>query len=219
MIRSRGQGRRRFRSVVELSLWVFAACSLGYAGWMAADASIYQLRADREVTALIERASASPARTPVLPPVELGTPIGRLSIPALELSVVVAEGIDDGVLRRAVGRVPSSALPGETGNLVLAGHRDTFLRELENVRAGELVVVESAAGRHVYEVEWTEIVEPEAVEMMDPTDYPALTIVTCYPFRYIGPAPQRFVVRARRVLDERREPVLSPPPAGVRIGG
>jgi sortase A len=189
----------RFRLGLELTLWIVAAATLGYAGWMAADAGLYQLRAEREVEAMLERlppGNDDPGRGVRAEP---GAPVGRLSIPAVDLSVVVAEGIDDDVLRRAVGRMPRSAWPGEDGNVVLAGHRDTFLRELEHVRVGERILLESASGRHEYEIEWTDVVDPDAVEVIADTAYPALTLVTCYPFRYVGPAPRRFVVRARQL--------------------
>jgi sortase A len=102
------------------------------------------------------------------------------------------------VLRRALGHLPRSARPGEDGNIVLAGHRDTFFRALEGVQVGEELQLDSAAGRDHYRVEWAAVVEPRQIAITQPSGYPALTLVTCYPFHYIGSAPYRFVVRARR---------------------
>jgi sortase A len=98
-----------------------------------------------------------------------------------------------------LGHLPESARPGEDGNIALAGHRDTFFRFLEQVPVGEEFVLESAAGRESYRVEWAVVVEPEQVELVRDAGYPALTLVTCYPFRYVGRAPYRYVIRARRV--------------------
>jgi sortase A len=127
------------------------------------------------------------------------------------LLVVVAEGTGEEVLRRAAGRLVGGALPGEDGNLVLAGHRDTFFRPLREIEIGDPVVVERASGVDVYTVEWTRVVGPRQVEVTRDAGYPALTLITCYPFRYIGEAPERFVVRARRTERIAQEPPAGPP--------
>ena len=126
-----------------------------------------------------------------------GTALAQLSVPRLGLAVVVAEGTSEQVLRRAVGRLSTGALPGEEGNLVLAGHRDTFFRPLREIEVGDRVTVERGAATDVYVVEWTRVVSPQTIEVAADAGYPALTLVTCYPFNYIGRAPERFVVRAR----------------------
>ena len=170
---------------IEASLWLGAAVALGLATWMASDAWLFQLRASPFATRADKTTLAD------------GAPLARLEIPDLDISVVVAEGVSSSVLRRAVGHLPASARPGEDGNVTLAGHRDTFLRRLERIRAGDIVVLDSADGRHRYRIEWTRVVEPGDVEVTDDVGYPALTLVTCYPFRYVGSAPERFVVRGR----------------------
>jgi sortase A len=160
--------------------------------WLKAEAFLYQRTA--------EPPNASSARLHTASnglPVASGTPIGRLVIPRLDVDVVVAEGSSDSVLRRAVGRVERSASPGQSGNIVLAGHRDTFFRPLAEIRSGDLIVLESGAGEQRYRVEWTRVVDPKDVNALRPSSYPALTLVTCYPFQYVGSAPLRFVVRAR----------------------
>ena len=122
--------------------------------------------------------------------------IGRIEIPRLSLSVMTREGADAATLRRAVGHVPSTALPGEPGNAAFAGHRDTFFRKLRDVRKGDEIVFTTSAGTHRYVVNELRVVQPSDVSVLEPTASPVLTLVTCYPFNYIGPAPERFIVRA-----------------------
>jgi sortase A len=175
---------------LEIVFWGVAVVCLGWAGWAWGDARWYQAaHGDRLATVEAVGAAARPV-------IAAGTPLARLSVPRLDLAVVVAEGTGERVLRRAVGRLATSALPGENGNLVLAGHRDTFLRPLREIEIGDQVLVERSQGVDVYTVVWTRIVGPEQVEVTQDTGHQALTLVTCYPFGYIGQAPQRFVVRA-----------------------
>jgi LPXTG-site transpeptidase (sortase) family protein len=128
-----------------------------------------------------------------------GAPLALLEAPRLGLSVVVAEGIDGATLRRAVGHMPQTPRPGEPGNSAIAGHRDTHFLPLKEIRAGDELTLQTSSGSFRYEVEWIRIVEPTALEVIAPTDHPALTLITCYPFSYLGDAPHRFVVRARQV--------------------
>jgi sortase A len=188
---------------LERLLWLVAAGSLGLVLWMMGDAYLFQLRAGDLLPGAGERSrvedSSRRPRPAARQPILVGTPVARLAIPHLDYSVIVAEGATSKVLRRAVGHLPASARPGESGNVVLAGHRDTFFRRLEHVERGDRIVLESEAGAETYRIEWTAVVEPQDVEVMADTGYPALTLITCYPFRYVGNAPQRFVVRARRL--------------------
>jgi sortase A len=126
----------------------------------------------------------------------LGSAIGRLEIPRIGVSVVVLEGSDTEALRLGVGRLHNSALPGEPGNVVLAGHRDTFFRSLRDIRPGDRISLRTPQGTFAYTVDWTSVVNPADTAVLRPTANPALTLVTCYPFYYIGSAPQRFIVRA-----------------------
>src|SRR4029079_2300001 len=125
-----------------------------------------------------------------------GEVVGRLEIPRLSLSPVVFEGADPDVLERGAGHLPGSALPGDSGNTVLAAHRDTFFRPLRAIQVGDVVKIHTRPKNSVYVVQSARIVEPDDVDVLKPTSEPALTLITCYPFRYIGPAPERFVVRA-----------------------
>lgn len=125
-----------------------------------------------------------------------GAVVGRLEIPRLSLSTVVFEGADQDVLERGAGHLPGSALPGDRGNTVLAAHRDTFFRPLRGIRVGDVVRIHTEPKDSVYVVESARVVAPDEVDVLRPTPQPALTLITCYPFRYVGPAPERFVVRA-----------------------
>lgn len=124
--------------------------------------------------------------------------IGRIIIPRLGVRGIVKEGVDDRTLRRAVGHVPGTALPGESGNVGLAAHRDTFFRGLDRLEPGDRIRLTTLEGSFDYVVDSTQVVEPSATEVLQNTGEPVLTLVTCFPFRYVGRAPMRYIVRARR---------------------
>jgi sortase A len=128
-------------------------------------------------------------------------PIAVLRIPKIRLEVPVLPGTDDRTLDRAVGHITGTAQPGTTGNIGIAGHRDGFFRGLSAITTGDVIEVDTLHGKDVYRVERTWVVEPEEVSVLEPTSTPALTLVTCYPFYFIGSAPQRFIVRAARAGD------------------
>jgi len=127
-----------------------------------------------------------------------GTPLAILRIPSIRLEVAVLQGVDEWTLNRAVGTIPGMALPGETGNVGIAGHRDGFFRRLKDVRQGDVIELVTLEGTEEYAIAETRIIDPDAVEVLAPTPEPAITLVTCYPFYYVGSAPQRYVVRAVR---------------------
>jgi sortase A len=126
-------------------------------------------------------------------------PLAVLEIPRIELSVLVLDGIDEWALNRGVGRIPGTAESTAEGNVGIAGHRDGFFRALRGVAPGDVVEWRGGEGLRRYQVEWTRIVAPEDVAVLEPTDHAALTLVTCHPFFFVGPAPERFVVRAREI--------------------
>ena len=128
--------------------------------------------------------------------------IGRLSVPRLHLSVMVREGIDAETLQLAVGHIPSTVLPGEAGNVGVAGHRDTFFRGLKDLRSKDEIHFSTPTGDFSYEVESLMIVEPDDIAVLAASSSNTLTMVTCYPFSYIGNAPKRFIVKARQVLPQ-----------------
>jgi sortase A len=166
-------------------LWIVGLLCLGYWTEMTLKARWSQIQGARDLEHSV--VSTAPA---------LGDVVGRIEIPRLKLSTIVFEGADDAELQRGAGHLPASALPGNRGNMVLAAHRDTFFRPLRNIRVGDRVHIHQPHGDSVYIVKSAWIVDPDQVDVLKPTAEPALTLITCYPFRYIGPAPERFVVRA-----------------------
>ncbi len=127
---------------------------------------------------------------------DFGAPLAVLSIPKIGLEVAVLPGTDDLTLNRGVGLIEGTPRPGETGNSGIAGHRDGFFRGLKDVVAGDVIEVRSLSARRSFVVESIRIVRPEDVWVLEPTSSPVLTLVTCYPFYFIGSAPQRYIVRA-----------------------
>ncbi|MBZ5514493.1 MAG: class D sortase [Acidobacteriia bacterium] len=128
-----------------------------------------------------------------------GSVVGSLENPRIGLSVMVLEGTDGNTLKLGAGHLTGSGLPGGGGNMVIAGHRDTFFRPLRNVRVGDVIDLISPEGTDHYEVVWRRVVAPDDIGALQPTRRGVLTLVTCYPFSYIGAAPERLVVRAKRV--------------------
>jgi sortase A len=182
---------------LERLLLAVAFVCFGYYTYVSAEAYLYQAYENRELDRILASAPArSPAPASAIPRPAPGEMIGRVEIPRLGVSVVVRAGSDARTLQLAVGHVAGTALPGERGNMGLAGHRDTFFRRLQDIEADDEIRVVTPRGTFSYRVERTVIVEPTDVWVLDPTTTPTLTLVTCYPFTYIGSAPQRFIVRA-----------------------
>ena len=125
-------------------------------------------------------------------------PLAVLRIPKIRLEVPVLRGTDEFTLNRAVGHIDDTALPGKDGNSGIAGHRDGFFRGLKDIGPDDVIELETLRGKEVYRVERTWVVYPEDVSVLDPTPTRSLTLVTCYPFYHVGPAPQRYIVRAVR---------------------
>jgi len=126
--------------------------------------------------------------------------IGRVEIPRLHLSSVIVEGDDDETLAHAVGHLPDTPMPWEPGNSGLAGHRDTFFFPLRDLQLGDDIHLTTLAGKMLYKVDGIRITSPDDVGVLVQTQPGAsLTLVTCYPFYYVGAAPKRFIVHARRV--------------------
>jgi sortase A len=125
--------------------------------------------------------------------------VGRLEVPRVKLSAIAREGVDARTLRGSVGHVPGTALPGDEGNAAFAAHRDTYFAALKDVRMGDEVVITTKDGVHRYTVTQTRVVDPSEVSVLDATGGRTLTLVTCYPFDYVGSAPRRFIVHARGI--------------------
>jgi sortase A len=131
--------------------------------------------------------------------------IGRLIIPRLHLSAMVREGVGEDTLRIALGHIPGTALPGQTGNIGVAGHRDTLFRRLQGIQSNDLIRLETVNGSYLYRVRKVAVVSPQKVSVLNAGLYPELTLVTCFPFYYVGSAPDRFIVTARQVSGDSQE--------------
>jgi sortase A len=205
MITRRPRGR--------LLKWMQHLCLAGgtavvvWCAFILIDAAISQ-RLAHETLASLPGASSPPSPTaqPSLPQRSArpptpaaGTPLAELSIPRIGLSAVVLQGTDNRTLRKGIGHVETTPLPGEAGNAAIAGHRDSFFRPLRNVVVGDDILLTTPGKQFHYRVSSVRIVDAGEVSVIGPTTDPALTLVTCYPFWFIGPAPDRFVVRAIRV--------------------
>jgi sortase A len=125
--------------------------------------------------------------------------IGRIDIPRLGLSVIVIEGVGATALRHAAGHIPGTAMPGQPGNVCISGHRDTFFRPLRHIRQDDIITVTTTLGEYRYRVLSTRIVRPSNVAVLAAGGNETLTLITCYPFYFVGPAPSRYIVRAERV--------------------
>lgn len=195
-MRGRGRGARW----VEWLLMTAGILLLGYFLYGYGEARLYQSVEDRELDQILNSVTPAAATSPLAPApqrtIPVGTTVGRIEIPRLGVSAVIRAGTDARTLRLAVGYIPGTGLPGEPGNVGLAAHRDTFFRQLRDINPDDEIRLVTKDGVYRYHVERTSIVMPKDVWVLDPTNYPALTLVTCYPFNYIGSAPKRFVVRA-----------------------
>lgn len=127
---------------------------------------------------------------------ELGAPPALIRIPSLNLTVPVFKGTDELVLNRGAGWIEGTAEPGSAGNVGLAGHRDGFFRGLKDLQSGDVIEIATFDGPLTYRVSDISIVDPEDVHVLAPTPEPAVTLVTCYPFYFVGNAPKRYIVRA-----------------------
>jgi sortase A len=140
------------------------------------------------------------AKTKVAPAgVKAGSLVGMLDVPRLRLTTPVVEGDDDRTLKRAVGHLPDTPLPWEGGNSALAGHRDGLFRPLKDVKVGDEIRFRTTRDEFRYRVTKTSIVKPDDVSVLQSKSEPSLTLITCYPFYYVGSAPKRFVIHAERL--------------------
>jgi sortase A len=149
-------------------------------------------------------ANTPSARSPNRSAPTPGTVIGRLEAPSLHMSTPLLEGSDDGTLRRGAGHIEDTPFPGEAGNIGIAGHRDTVFRPLKGAKVGDPLDLTTADRVYHYKISKTHIVGPDDVYVLDATPTPTLTLVTCYPFEYIGHAPRRFIVHAELVGESGR---------------
>ena len=173
--------------------------ALGYVGFTLLDARLYQVSAKRSLESRIQ-VEREHKVTPPKAALKAGDILGLMDIPRLGLSVAVLQGTNSRMLRLGVGHIAGTPLPGQPGNSGIAGHRDTFFRELKDVRRNDEIDFQTATGLLRYQVDWVKVVAPDDTSVLAPSTEAALTLVTCYPFYFVGPAPNRFVVRATQVL-------------------
>ncbi|HXX43946.1 MAG TPA: class D sortase [Candidatus Acidoferrales bacterium] len=174
-------------------LLLLGAAALGCVMWIVVSAYLFQ----RYESRALSRAPAQPEFTAQPRIVTEGDVIGQIEVPRLGLSAIVVQGDSDDVLRRAVGHIPETALPGQAGNIALAGHRDTIFRPLREIQVGDVILLKTPAADRTYRVDSTEVVPPTDLEVLQSGGQNELTLITCFPFHYIGHAPNRFVVRAK----------------------
>jgi len=165
---------------------------LAYAAAVWLDACLYQRNEARAFEETKGRSCIPDHSAPLIRHAVLG----KIDIPEVGVSAMIAEGDDPRTLKRAVGHISGTALPGDPGNVVLAAHRDTFFRPLRKIQRGDAILLTTWSGSYRYRVESIRVVGPNDVGVLRPTSQPELTLVTCYPFYFVGSAPKRFVVRA-----------------------
>ena len=182
----------------QRALFAGAIVMLGYCGFVLVDTWIFQAR---ESVALEQFVPTNNTSTPLTRKnvIREDGLIGRIEVSRLGVSVVVMKGTTDKTLRHAVGHIDGTALPGEPGNVGIAGHRDTFFRPLRNIHRDDLITLTTSRGEYRYRVLSTKVVSPDSVDVLNSDGNEILTLVTCYPFYFVGSAPSRFIVRAARM--------------------
>lgn len=202
-LRLRRIPRKSLLRGAEVCLWVVAIAALGFCSLAYGSAAIYQARQKAILASLRADASAHAGPGAGVRASRSKTPnellLGLIEIPRLDTAAIVEEGVSAGTLWKAVGHLPGTALPGQAGNAVLAGHRDTYFSGLGDLKAGDLVSFKSPTATYSYRVESARVVEPDDDTVLNASKDATLTLITCYPFHYIGSAPQRYVVTAREV--------------------
>jgi sortase A len=192
---SRSVRTSRLLRWVSSLLLLAGTAALAYAAYFVVSARYFQVTEAAKFDALAVRPNLRPAPRAVVH----GSVIGMLEIPRLSVSAIIVQGDSNDVLRHAVGHIPGTQLPGQPGNVALAGHRDTIFRPLRKIAAGDMIELRTDAGVLRYRVSSTKIVPPSDVAVLESRGHNELTLVTCYPFYYVGHAPDRFIVTASEV--------------------
>ncbi len=199
---------RRILQWTQRSFFVAAILLLGYCSFALVDGWIFQQRESHVLQRLLENGHTANAGSLELTPSTLtpGPPaiatsglIGRIDISRLGIAAIIIEGTSATTLRRAVGHISGTGLPGRPGNVGISGHRDTFFRPLRNIRQNDIITLTTLLGEYRYRVVSTKVVSPYDVAVLDSSTNEILTLITCYPFYFVGSAPDRFIVRAERI--------------------
>lgn len=182
--------------LLQLFEWLLLGVGLGCLAMFAYE-TVEARRFQAEQAAAFERQASRQLVTRRIQP---GGLVGMLDVPRLELSTPVIEGDDMTTLKRAVGHLPDTPMPWDPGNSAIAGHRDGLFRPLKDVKIGDEIRFRTTREELRYRVSQTTIVKPDDLSVLEPqADDSTLTLITCYPFYYVGTAPKRFIVHARRV--------------------
>jgi len=168
---------------------------LGVATFIMLNTAIFQARAKRSLAPQVLRLGTDEVKRPQRT-INEGDVLGRIDIPRLGVSVAILQGTSSQTLRLGAGHIEGTPLPGEAGNSGVAGHRDTFFRNLENIRPDDEIQLHTSTRFTLYKVAWVKIVMPDNVGVLSSATGSAITLVTCYPFHFLGSAPKRFIVRA-----------------------
>jgi LPXTG-site transpeptidase (sortase) family protein len=196
----RSRDLKRMRKPAEYFLGFVAVVALGYCTAQYSAAAIHQSRQNARLDALRAQSALLDKTLNATPASAEGNagplPIGRIEIPSVGVSAIVEEGDSEATLAESVGHLSGTALPGQPGNIALAAHRDTYFRDLEDIQAGDEIYFTTARAIYKYRVASRDIVDPSDVAVLAPSSDSRLTLITCYPFHFVGPAPKRFVVVA-----------------------
>jgi sortase A len=179
-------------------LFIAGGLAVSYVALILLYARLYQRTAGNELEAQIH-AEVLHTAVPSSTAIKEGDVLGRIEIPRIGVSVAVLQGTTSQTLRLGVGHIEGTALPGQPGNIGIAGHRDTYFRDLKDIRRNDEILLQTAIGIDRYEVDWLQITAPSDGAILSSSTGSALTLVTCYPFHYIGSAPERYVVHAHRL--------------------
>ena len=192
-------GRSHTTTILQIAEWLLLGVAVVCLEWYGL--RMYQIhRREAAASATLERSLSNPQPTDEGDLADLPDGlIGRLDIPRLQISAPIEAGDDASVLDYAVGYLPDTPLPWKPGNSALAAHRDRLFRRLEGIQVGDDIELSTRHGNLRYKVSRTLIVDPKDVWVLNPAPDANLTLITCYPFYYVGNAPKRFVVQARKI--------------------
>jgi sortase A len=179
---------RGFLTVGLVALGLWCAVSL--------NTYVFQQRGKANLAQVLSSSHKPPEK--LRSPIKDGDFIGEIDIPKLDLSAIILEGSDERSLRLGVGHIQGTALPGDLGNVSLAAHRDTFFRPLRKIRKNDEIHLITFDNSYRYRVDWARVVRSNNVNVLKPSQEPTLTLITCFPFYFVGSAPERFVVRAHK---------------------
>lgn len=189
---------RLFISWTRRLFFIAGGLAVSYAALTLFYARLYQKAVGNELEAQIHAGEQHRVELPSAP-IKEGDVLGRIEIPRIGVSVAVLQGTTSQTLRLGVGHIDGTALPGQPGNIGIAGHRDTYFRDLKDIRRNDQILLQTAIGVDRYEVDWLQITTPRDGAILARSTESSLTLVTCYPFHYIGAAPERYVIHAHRL--------------------